>query len=167
MSETKSREQERLTGEKIQSVKEHEWAKLSELQESRINLETHVTELEALVSGRETEFSLQLEQGQDRILSLETELAGSLRNREQLDDQLKEVGGVYNRTYLIPFLTKSMSAFQMEQQVAELLKELSNQKTTVKKFSQLKNQFQSLAASEQEYKQTNEQLNSRLPLFYT
>ena len=87
----KSREQERLTGEKIQSVKESEWAKSSELQENRITLETRITELEAILTGRETEFSLQIEQSQDRVISLETELAGSLRNREQLDDQLKEV----------------------------------------------------------------------------
>ena len=92
VSENKGREQQRLTGEKIQSVKESEWAKLSELEENRISLETRITELEALLTGRESEFSLQLEQSQDKVSSLETELAGSLRNREQLDDQLKEVG---------------------------------------------------------------------------
>ncbi|KAI6656845.1 Centrosomal protein of 83 kDa-like [Oopsacas minuta] len=138
-NENKSRDQERITAEKIQFVKESEWAKIGELQENRIILETKVTELEAVISGRETEFSLQLEQSQDKILILQSELSGSLKNKEQLEDQLQE----------------------MKLQVSELHKEIIQHRSNMKKFTQLKNQYQSLAGSEQEYKQTNEQLNSR------
>lgn len=90
-NENKNKEQERITAEKIQSVKESEWAKLGDLQENRIVLETRVTELEATLSGRETEFSLQLEQSQDKVISLQGELAASLKNRDQLEVQMKEV----------------------------------------------------------------------------
>lgn len=49
----------------------------------------------------------------------------------------------------------------MRTQEAELQKDITQFKSNMKKFSQLKHQYQSLAGSEQEYKQTNEQLNSR------
>ena len=90
-NENKNKEQERITAEKIQSVKESEWAKLGDLQENRIVLETRVTELEATLSGRETEYSLQLEQSQDKVISLQGKLAASLKNRNQLEEQMKEV----------------------------------------------------------------------------
>ena len=90
-TESKNREQERITAEKIQSVRETEWGKLSELQESRVVLETRVAELEAMLSGREMEFGVQLEQSQDRVITLQTELTGASKSREQLEEQMKEV----------------------------------------------------------------------------